>query len=463
MPYKIIWLTYCCIQPILIDFLSAPTLEVIDCRNLKGKHRYIELYGARKFNQLNHRYNHEAPEVSYFGELFLSKSLLQSLFANLHERSKRLVAAFLILSVSTKNKAILAKFMGIDLKTIQKGIHELQFGKVLPPTRIRRSGGGRKSKDQEYPNFSRILEALTEDHLAGDPMNTKRWVRKSLQYFQDRLDLEGIRASLPTIRSYLRKSKIFLKKNIKSLNTQCHKNRDRQFRRVNCFKNAFLRAGKPVISIDTKKKEQIGLFEAKGKLWRKVAKQVLDHDFPSLGKGKAIPFGIYDLKYNRGYMYCGTSHETSQFLVEMIVKWWTEIGQFLYPNQTNLLILCDAGGANGYNRRGWKWELSTQLATTFGLKVTICHYPPGASKWNPIEHKLFSFISINWAGEPLTSYRKMLNFINTTVTKTGLTVTGVLNIKKYETGIDYSNAQMAEIKLKGMKILPNWNYRIFPN
>lgn len=445
-----------------MDFFYTPVVEIIDCRTREGQKRYIDLYGLQKFTQMNRRYNPGISENQCIGELILSKSLLDMLFAQLQERAKRLVIAFLFLSIPVKKKVHLANLLGLDLKTIRKGIAELKSGPNLPPTQNRQAGGGRKTKEQKYRNFGGILETLTEDHLAGDPMSAKRWVRKSLQYFHTQLKLKGIPASLPTIRKYLRKRKIFLKKNAKVINTQHHKDRDRQFRRLNYFKNAFLQAGKPVISIDAKKKEQIGLFSSVGKGWRKVAKKVFDHDFPSLGQGKAIPFGIYDLKHNRGYVYCGTSHETSQFIVEMLVKWWAEIGQMLYPNQTHLLILCDAGGANGYRRLGWKWELYTQLATTFGLKVTVCHYPPGASKWNPIEHKLFSFISINWAGEPLTSYEKMVEFINTTTTKTGLTVSGVLVVKEYPTKIEYTDAQMAEIKIQGMKILPKWNYRILP-
>lgn len=462
MAYRIIWSNIIVIQYILLDFITKKPLETIDCRTQEGQQRYIDLFGRKKFNRkIKEKYNNDLT-MYYSCHVVLSKQLIRELFQQLNERSRRLVGAFLILSLTVRKKFSLTSFIGIDTKTLQKGIKELNNSFIFDKKRIRKIGGGRKTKEQMYPGFSNTLESLTEDHLAGDPMNDKRWVRKSLQHFKKQLQLKGIKASLPTIRKYLRKRKIFLKSNDKSLNLQQHKDRDRQFQQINRFKKAFIKAGRPVISIDTKKKEKIGLFKSVGRLWKKLARKVLDHDFPFLAESTIVPFGIYDLKQNKGYVYCGTSYETSQFIVEMIIKWWSEIGQKFYPHQTNLLILCDAGGANGYRRHGWKYELQNQLAAVFGIKITVCHYPSGASKWNPIEHQLFSFISINWAGEPLTSIEKMLNFINTTTTKTGLVVQGVLVKKTYKKGIKYTSDQMKSLPIKTMQILPKWNYTLLP-
>ena len=255
---------------------------------------------------------------------------------------------------------------------------------------------------------------------------------------------------------------ISLKKNVKSLNTKNHPQRDNQFQQLNQLKNEFLKAGKPVISVDTKKKEQIGNFSNPGKTWRKTAYQTLDHDFSSDAIGKFVPFGIYDLQHNKGYVYCGISRETSIFLVEAIVCWWNERGQFLYPNQSEILILCDSGGANGYRRRGWKWELQTQLADLYNLKITVCHYPTGASKWNPIEHRLFGPISLNWQGEPLTSYPKALSLIRTTTTEPGLEVEAFFMEKFYQKGIKVTDKQMTTLNLHPHEILPQWNYTLIP-
>jgi hypothetical protein len=223
-----------------------------------------------------------------------------------------------------------------------------------------------------------------------------------------------------------------------------------------------LKSGNPVISIDTKKKEKISLFKNAGKIWKKVAKRVLDHDFKTKSTVTITPFGIYDVKYNRGYVYCNDSYETSEYLVDMITKWWDEIGKILYVNKKKLLILCDAGGANGYRRKGWKYELQERLASKFQLDVTICHYPPGASKWNPIEHKLFSYISINWVGIPLDSIDTMLNLIRNTRTKTGLTIESFLIGKSYEKGKKYSDEDMERINIEHWSVVPDLSYTIYP-
>jgi len=234
--------------------------------------------------------------------------------------------------------------------------------------------------------------------------------------------------------------------------------REEQFEYLNKLKQFFLDLGKPIISADTKKKEHIGNFKNNGKVWCEEPIEVLDHDFPNLGIGKLVPYGIYDLKRNNGHVYCGTTYDTSEFAVDCICKWWKEYGQEQFPNAAELLILVDSGGSNGYRCRGWKWELQTKLADRFGLNVHVCHYPTGASKYNPIERKMFSFISKNWAGEPLTSYEKALGFISSTRTEGGLEVSVTLIEKEYKKGIKVTNEQMESLNIKHAKICPKWNY-----
>jgi hypothetical protein len=298
--------------------------------------------------------------------------------------------------------------------------------------------------------------------MAGDPVNERKWVRKTLRWMKKKLRKKGINASLSTIRKTLKKHGISLKKNKKSKSTQDHPMRNTQFRYLNKLKRMFLDLGKPDISVDAKKKEQVGNFKNNGRIWRRKSIEVLDHDFPNLAVGKLVPYGIYDLKNNKGQVYCGTSFETSEFAVDCICKWWEEYGQEQYPNQSEILIHCDSGGSNGYRRRAWKWELQTKLVDRFGLIVHVCHYPPGASKYNPIERKLFSFISKNWAGEPLTSNEKALSFIRSTKTEKGLEVGATLIEKEYKKGIKVSNERMSSLNIKHAKICPQWNYCIRP-
>ena len=293
-------------------------------------------------------------------------------------------------------------------------------------------------------------------------MTERKWIRKTLRWMKKKLRKKGIKASISTIRKTLKKQGISLKKNLKYTGTQNHPMRDVQFRYLNWLKHLGLCLGTPIISVDAKKKELIGNFKNEGKSWRKEAYKVLDHDFPSLADGKLIPFGIYDLKNNKGHVYCGTTLETSEFAVDCICSWWEEYGRYAYQNKSELLIICDSGGSNGYRRRMWKWAFQTKLADRLGLTVFVCHYPSGASKYNPIEHNLFSFITKNWAGEPLISYNKALSFITTTKTENGLVVSASLNKKEYEKGLIVSNEQMNSLSIKRARICPQWNYYLRP-
>jgi len=423
------------IQYTLVDFTEELTWEIVDCGTQEGEQRYKEISTPRPPKYWAKRWK--------MSESFSSLSQdVGFLFKIYNERDRRLFAGFLAKLLGFRGTQKVAKLTGLDVKMVRRGKIEIIEGTKFNRSRIRRPGGGRQSKARADKRYVKELQTLVEDDVAGGPMGGRKWVRRILRWIGKNLQEKGINAAISTIRLTLKSFNISLKKNVKSKSTQSHPRRNEQFLRLNKLKHKFLDAGKPVVSVDTKKKEHVGNFKNDGRTWRKEAYKVLDHDFPSLSVGKLVPFGIYDLNKNQGHVYCGTSFETSEFAVDSICRWWMEVGQKEYPNQTELLILCDSGGANGYRRRGWKYELQTKLADRFGLTVTVCHYPPGASKWNPIEHMLFSFISINWAGEPLISYEKALGFISSTTTEKGLKVEAHLVDKEYEKGLKVSDEQM---------------------
>ena len=462
MAYQIIYIKVLFIQYIIFDYYNEKTIEKIDLATREGQVRYIAVFGKKKFNNILKHYSikkiTEVTQKSYIGD----KTIISILSDNLNERTRRLVAAFFSIYLNIKNKKKYFNIFNLDPKTIKKGIKELMIGSVLDQYKIRRVGGGRKSIPQIYEDFYSQLESLAENHVAGDPMNSRRWSRKNLGYFKGELQQLGIHISRVSIKKYFRVLRISLKVNCKSISSQQHNNRDLQFHQINRLVKAFKKSGNPIISIDTKKKEQIGLFKSIGKTWSKRPIRVLDHDFKNLGSGIAIPFGIFDITHNMADVYCGNSHETSEFIVEMIVKWWEDVGQEIYKDKKNLLILCDSGGSNGYRRYGFKIEIQNLLSSRFGLKVTVCHYPPGTSKWNPIEHKVFSFISINWMGIPLDSVETMIKLINGTTTKTGLTVRGYYIDKEFKTKKIYTEDQKRQLSIQYMLTLPKWSYTLFP-
>ena len=462
LAYRFIWMKIVIIQYILLDFISESTLEVIDCRTKEGQIRYIQLYGVNKFKAKAKVYGTEIISNQFQENMILSKGLIQVLFKNLNERSRRLVSAFIAISITTRNKVKLSKFLEIDPKTISKGIKELLSFNIIPKGKIRKEGGGRKSLKQIHPELENILEELISDHVAGDPMTHRRWIRKTLSFFKEELNFKNVKISASSVRKYFKMLNISLKENIKNISTQDYNDRDLQFQQINRIKKGFLKSGNPVISVDTKKKEKIGLFKNAGKTLKKFAKKVLDHDFKTKSTVTITPFGIYDLKYNKGYVYCNDSFETSEFIVDMIVRWWDEIGKKLYVNKKKLLILCDAGGANGYRRKGWKYELQEKMASNYKIDITVCHYPPGASKWDPIEHRLFSAISINWAGVPLDSIDTMLNLIRNSTNKSGLIIESFYIGKSYEKGKKYSDEIMERINIEHWPIVPDLSYTIHP-
>jgi hypothetical protein len=303
---------------------------------------------------------------------------------------------------------------------------------------------------------------MIEPETAGDPMSEQKWQRSSLRHLSTELTQAEHPVSHMTVRRLLVKLKYSLKANVKRLSGSSHPDRNQQFEYIESQKQAFLTAGWPVISVDTKKKELIGNFKNAGQSWCRTAEAVNDHDFDQDALGKAVPYGIYDLNHNRGWVYGGNSADTSQFAVEMIARWWQTQGQGLFPGQTHLLILADAGGSNGYRPRLWKQQLQEQLADRLGLEVTVCHYPTGASKWNPIEHRLFGPISINWAGKPLRTFESVLAYLRGTRTETGLQVQAFAIDQVYEKGIQVSVEAMQALNMECAQVCPKWNYTIRP-
>lgn len=306
------------------------------------------------------------------------------------------------------------------------------------------------------------MDELLEDETAGDPVTGLKWTRKTSGKISTQLKKRGYPVGPDTARRLLSLQGYALRTNRKRLNKRQDPDRDRQMRYVARQRRAFQKAGFPAISVDAKQRELIGNFKKPGRTWRRNRVDVLESDYPSDADGLAIPYGIYDVARNEGFVVVGTSHQTAKFAVAAIRKWWLKAGRRVYGDKKRLLIEADCGGANGNRCWLWKWELQ-QLADEFGLTITVTHLPTSASKWNPIEHRLFCYIEQNWMGQPLTSYETMLNFIRTTRTKTGLRCRAYLDTIAYQTGLKVTAEQKSEINLTPHRVLPRWNYTIKPN
>jgi len=307
-----------------------------------------------------------------------------------------------------------------------------------------------------------------EYETAGDPVTGCKWTRKSTEKIAQQLRRVGIHVSPNTVARLLKDMKFSLRVNLKTLesglrNPPDPEKRDRQFLYIQRQQRDYAQRGIPIISVDTKSRILIGRFHRKGRQWSREAIEVLDHDFPSDAKGVGIPYGIYDTQRNEGFVCVGTSRDTGEFAVDAIRSWWLKAGQHHYPQAEEILILADCGGGNSSRTRLWKYQLQVAFCDKVGLKVRVCHYPPGASKWNPIEHRLFSFISDNWTGQPLVSYECILKFIRTTKTKAGLRVRARLIERPYEKGIKISDSQMQQVSLMRSRLHPDWNYSIAPS
>jgi len=380
------------------------------------------------------------------------------------EALKRKLAAAKALDLGWGGISAVTRITGMSPTTIRKGIQELDnLENLEQPKRIRKLGGGRKRTDIKSPKIVEDLEAIMGENTAGDPMSFLKWTCKSTYKIADELNLRGHKISAETVRQLLRERDYSLQANVKTKEGGSEPERDAQFRYINEQVKKFVVQGDPVISVDTKKREIVGDFKNPGRTWRKKrdAKEVNVYDFPSLGIGVAIPYGAYDINRGEGFVNVGISRDTSEFAVESIRQWWKVSGKKHYPDARELLICADGGGSNGSRRRGWKFFLQ-ELTDQIGIPISLCHFPPGTSKWNKIEHCMFSFISMNWKGEPLVTYETIIKLISATTTKKGLKVVARLDKREYEGGVKFSDEDMAKLNIKTHMLHPKWNYSIVP-
>jgi hypothetical protein len=405
------------------------------------------------------------------------KSKFESLRPVMDERMCRLWAACEARSLGHGGETVVAAATGLSPTTVRAGLEELgQLASVKGAEkprparrpscsdryRVRLPGGGRKPVEVKDPGILPALKQLIENDEAGDPMGKAKWVRVTPHRLSEQLTEKGHKASAPTVSRLLKEMGYSMKANRRRQVHSKDPERDQQFRYIASQRERFKAADLPVISVDTKKKELIGNFRNHGKAWCKEAEEVNEHDFPGGAECKAVPFGIYDVVRNVGHVVVGVSNNTPEFTANAIAGWWRDEGRLAYPGAKQLLILGDGGGGNGSRARVWKLKIQELLCDAFGLEVTVCHYPPGCSKWNPVEHRLFSQISRNWAGKPLRSLDFMLACIRGTTTATGLKVTARLDEGVYRKGLKVSRDDLARLDLTRQKTCPHLNYTIRP-
>jgi transposase len=383
-----------------------------------------------------------------------------AIFPLLDERQRRVIAAADALFLGRGGVSQVARASGLSRTTIHHGIAELDAGSA-PSTRIRHAGGGRPSVVDRAPAILEALEALVEPLTRGDPMSPLRWTCKSTRQLAAALTQQGYSISHPTVATLLHALGYSLQANVKTLEGTSHPDRDQQFQYINAHVKQYLKHHRPVISVDTKKKELVGSYKNPGQTWRRQGDPQLVnvHDFPDKQRGKAIPYGVYDIGQNLGWVHVGCDNATASFAIESIRRWWGQMGKPLYPRVRTLLICADSGGSNGYRVRLWKRELQ-RLANTLGLDITVCHFPPGTSKWNKIEHRLFSYISMNWRGQPLISHEVVVELIGATTTHSGLRVEAQLDTNAYPTKIKVSDEEMAALHITPHAFHGEWNYTI---
>jgi transposase len=384
------------------------------------------------------------------------------IFPHLDERQRRLLMGAEARVLGHGGIRLVARAAGVREATVSLGVAELEAGEE-PLGRARRPGGGRKRAADLDPGLLPALLALVEPDERGDPMSPLRWPTKSTRSLADELARQGHKVSADTVGDLLRGEGFSLQGNAKTIEGQRHPDRDAQFRYINEQVKDHQGTADPVISVDTKKKELVGEFSNAGRQWRPKGQPTATrtHDFPDAGVGKAVPYGIYDLTGNSGWVNVGTDHDTAAFAVESVRRWWKAAGQEQYPLARRLLVTADAGGSNGYRTRAWKAELAA-LALETGLEVTVCHFPPGTSKWNKVEHRLFSHITMNWRGRPLASHEVVVNTIAATTTRTGLRVRAELDDGEYPTGVQVTDAQMKALPLERHDWHGDWNYTLHP-
>jgi hypothetical protein len=381
---------------------------------------------------------------------------------HLTERQRRVWLGSEARELGAGGVGIVADAVGVSPDTVRRGRTELDDPQPLPVGRSRHPGGGRKRTEEHDPELPAALDKLVEPESRGDPMTPLRWTAKSLRRLAEQLREQGHQVSATLVGRLLHQAGYSLQANAKTLEGAQHPDRDAQFRHIHDRVAAALAAGIPVVSVDCKKKELVGEYKNTGRDYRPAGdpEQVQVHDF--IGEaGKAIPYGVYDLGANTGWVSVGTDHETAAFAVNTLRSWWNIHGRHLYPDTDQLLITADCGGANGNRRRAWKTELAA-LATQTGLAISVCHLPPGTSKWNKIEHRLFSQITMNWRGRPLTSHETILELIGATTTDTGLRVTATLDTGSYPTGVKISDREMRALPITRDGFHGDWNYTLHP-
>jgi transposase len=384
------------------------------------------------------------------------------LLPHLDERQRRLVAAADAQTLGYGGIAQVARATGLSRATVYRGVAALQEP-PLPTERVRQMGGGRKRLAVQTPAVLRELEWLVDPLTRGDPQSPLRWTCKSTRQLARALTERGYTVSHRVVAELLRELGYSLQANAKTLEGTSHPDRNAQFEYLNTQVQTHLAKGQPVISVDAKKKELVGPYRNGGQEWQPQGQpeRVNIHDFPDPQVGKAIPYGIYDVGRNEGWVNVGCDHDTASFAVESIRRWWTQLGKDLYPGVRKLLICADSGGSNSYRSRLWKVELQG-LADSTGLEVTVCHLPPGTSKWNKIEHRLFSHISLNWRGRPLVSHEVMVAVIGATTTQKGLRVHARLDTGTYPTRVEVRDEELARVRLRPHLFHGEWNYSIRP-
>jgi Rhodopirellula transposase DDE domain len=381
----------------------------------------------------------------------------------LNEQSLRRFVALEAQALGRGGVSLMARISGLARSTIYHGLSDIRDNVSAPAGRIRKDGGGRKKKASEDPTLVADLKRLVESTARGDPMQPLLWTIRSLRNLANELANLGHKVCPTVVGDLLRSMGYSLQANSKTREGGQHIDRDRQFQYINTQAKAFLAANEPVISVDTKKKELVGNFKNGGREWRRngTPELVNVHDFIDPKLSRAVPYGVYDVTNNVGWVSVGTDHDTAAFAVNAIRRWWRTMGKKRHPKAKRLMITADGGGSNGYRVRLWKVELQ-KLADELKLPITVCHLPPGTSKWNKIEHRLFSFITINWRGKPLRSYRTIVQLIAATTTDAGLKVRAELDENKYPKGIKVSDLQMAAVNLTRHSFHGDWNYTVSP-
>ena len=401
--------------------------------------------------------------LEWMGDLAGVRDRFRFLEAVLDERSRRLVAAAESKVWGPGGASAVSRATGVSRQVIRQGLKELLQPPVHPAGRVRRPGGGRKKAKHKDPALVADLEKLVEPTTRGHPETCLRWTCHSVRKLAEDLNRMGHRVSYPVVAELLHELDYSLQANRKTKEGDSHPDRNAQFEYIDDKVRRYIALGQPVVSVDTKKKELLGEFKHGGREWRPQGnpEKVRVHDFVIPELGRAAPYGVYDLACNTGWVSVGVDHDTASFAVETIRRWWYAMGQEKYPTAEKLMITADGGGSNGSRVRLWKLELQ-RLADETGLAIAVSHFPPGTSKWNKIEHRLFSFISKNWRGQPLTSLKVIVNLIAGTTTKKGLKVQAEIDGQSYPAGIKVPDSEMAEIKLQREAFHGEWNYEILP-